>query len=151
VGVDEAVISLCPRPFQLKIHAIFDSHGAGAWRGSAVGVVQSAASRGAAVVWGSAAGDMRKKLPARTRAVVAAADLGLIAFYAKSVSAGTSLAVNTAIARGLPVLAVCAPDVVPPVPRSSGVWFPCSLIGLTPELLNNWCCYSLTNPQLSLL
>jgi hypothetical protein len=94
---------------------------------------------------------MRKKLPARTRAVVAAADLGLIAFYSKTASAGTSLAVNTAVSRGLPVIVVCAPDVVPPIPRGDRVWFPCSLSGLNSVLLKGWSCYSLEIKQLFLL
>ena len=151
VGVDEAVLSACPRPFQLNIQAIFNASGAGAWSGSAVSAVQEAHQNGASVVWGSADGDLRCKLSSRTRAVVCAADIGLLAFYFKSASRGTSLAVNTAVSRGLPVLAVCAPDVVPPVPRGAYVWFPCVLSGLNPALLYGWSCYSLQNKQLFLL
>lgn len=151
VGVDEVALSLCPRPSQLKIHAVFDKAGAGAWSGSAVAAVQRAALHGATVVWGSPSGQMRKKLPARTRAVVNAADIGLVAFFCRLNSSGTMLAVNTAIARGLQVVAVCAPRVAPPVVRGNYEWFPCSFADLPPALLKNWCCYHLTNKQLPLL
>lgn len=151
VGVDEAVITACPRPFQLHIHTVFDQLGAGAWSGSAVEVVQQAVHNGASVSWGSPVGDLRRRLVARTRQVVCAADIGLLAFYSQSVSRGTSLAVNTAVSRGLPVIAVCAPDIVPPVPRGDSVWFPCTLPALNPALLHGWSCHSLQNKQLFLL
>jgi hypothetical protein len=150
VGVDEVVLSLC-RPSQLNVYTIFDRSGAGAWSGSAVGAVNQACGRGASVVWGSARGQMRKKLPARTRAVVNSADIGLVAFFSKVASAGTMLAVNTAIARGLQVIAVCAPDISPPVVCGDHVWFPCSFSDLNPTLLRGWECYHLTNKQLFLL
>ncbi len=151
VGVDEAVLSACPRPFQLKIQAVFNASGGGAWSGSAVSAVQEAHRNGAAVVWGSSGGDLRGRLAARTRAVVCSADIGLLAFYTKSVSRGTSLAVNTAISRGLQVVIVCAPDVLPSVPCGAYVWFPCTLPSLNPALLHGWSCYSLENKQLFLL
>ena len=150
VGVDEVVLLLC-NPSQLNVYTIFDHSGAGAWSGSAVGAVNQACGRGASVVWGSAQGKMGKKLPARTRAVVNSADIGLIAFFSKVASAGTMLAVNTALSHGLPVLAVCVPDVIPSVPRGAGVWFPCVFPDLNPTLLQGWSCYSLENKQLFLL
>lgn len=150
IGVDEVVLSLC-RPSQLNVYTIFDRSGAGAWSGSAVGAVNQACGRGASVVWGSARGQMRKKLPARTRAVVSSADIGLIAFFSKMASAGTMLAVNTALSHDLPVLAVCAPDVMPSIPRGAEVWFPCAFPDLNPTLLQGWSCYSLENKQLFLL
>jgi len=150
VGVDEVVLSLC-RPSQLNVYTIFDRSGAGAWSGSAVGAVNQACGRGASVVWGSARGQMRKKLPARTRAVVSSADVGLIAFFCRVNSSGTMLAVNTAIARGLQIIAVCAPSVAPPIVRGHYEWFPCSFADLPPVLLKNWRCYHLTNKQLPLL
>lgn len=93
---------------RVSCFAAFGADGAGAGQWSAVSVVQGAASLGVAVSWlagGARSRPLSARLAARTRAVVAAASSGLVVFFASPGSRGSLLACQTAVGRGLPVLA----------------------------------------------
>jgi hypothetical protein len=96
VGADAAVISAAVAAgaaARLAVFAAFGVAGAGAWHGSAVAAVQSAASAGASVAW-LAGGDLRVPLPGRlaqrSAAMVAACagGGGLVAFPAAACPTG---------------------------------------------------------------
>lgn len=94
---------------RLSVLAAFGPGGAGAAGSvSAVPLVTAAASAGARVAWwagGPSAVPLQARLAGRTRAVVAAAGVGLVAFIGSPASRGSLLACQLAQARGLPVLA----------------------------------------------
>lgn len=94
---------------RLSVLAAFGPGGAGAAGSvSAVFQVTAAASAGAQVAWwvgGPASVPLQARLAGRTRAVVAAASVGLVAFFGSPASRGSLLACRLAQGRGLPVLA----------------------------------------------
>jgi predicted Rossmann fold nucleotide-binding protein DprA/Smf involved in DNA uptake len=106
-GADAAVISSAPVS-ALRVFAAFGPDGSGsAGSVSAVSVVRQFARRGGWVGWwsGGQRGLLRVRLAARTRAVVSAADAGLVVFPASPSARGSWLAARLAVGRGLPVVA----------------------------------------------
>lgn len=95
-------------PSRASVFAAFGQGGAGAAGSvSAVSVVSAAAAAGFSVTWwagGPASVPVQARLSARTRAVVGAANSGLVAFLGSTSSHGSLLACRVAMARGLPVL-----------------------------------------------
>ncbi len=93
---------------RLSVFAAFGPGGAGAAGSvSAVSQVAAVAAAGASVAWwagGPASVPVRVRLAARTRAVVGAANVGLVAFLGAPSSCGSLLACRVAAGRGLPVL-----------------------------------------------
>lgn len=110
VGADSAVLSSVPVP-ALRVFCAFGPAGAGACGLSAVAPVVAVAASGGSVSWwagGGCAAPLRARLSARSRAVVAAASVGLVVFFGSvpGPRSGSLLAARAAAARSLPVLAV---------------------------------------------
>ena len=107
VGVDSVVLSSVPS-WSVRCFAAFDSCGAGACSLSAVPLVSALPSCGGVVSWlagGSLAVPLPARLSARTRAVVGAASVCAVVFFASPSSRGSFLAARAAASRGLPVFA----------------------------------------------
>jgi hypothetical protein len=110
-GADAAVLSAVPGfipPSLVRCLCAFGSGGVGAGSASAVAQVPRFASAGGSVQWwagGPASVALRVRLAARTRAVVAAANAGLVVFFSSPSSRGSLLACRCAVAQGLPVTA----------------------------------------------
>jgi hypothetical protein len=110
-GSDAAVLSAVPGfipPSLVLCLAAFGPGGVGAGSASAVAQVSRFASAGGTVQWwagGPASVSLRVRLAARTRAVVAAADAGLVVFFGSPSSRGSLLACRCAVSCGLPVVA----------------------------------------------
>lgn len=95
--------------------AAFGAGGLGACSVSAVEVVADHATNGGSVVWWAGGGSsvaLPVRLAARTHAVIGAASVSAVVFFASPNSAGSLLACRLAVGRGLPVFA-----------------FPCSFAG----------------------
>ena len=132
VGADSFVVQACP-PSRLSIFAFFGSDGSGAWSGSAVRSVLSAAAHGADVSWfagGSPAVPFRARLMRRSLAALAEASCAV--FFLASPSSPGSLAVAAAAARaGQPVFVFCCGFAGSPAPLAGldGAWSPSSFCG----------------------
>lgn len=126
VGADSAVLSSVP-PAALRVFAAFGCGGVGACAVSAVSAVAAVAASGGSVAWwagGGSAAPLRARLAARSAAVVSAASVGAVVFFASPVSRGSFLAARLAARRSLPVLAVPFgfSGAVLPLLASGGVW-----------------------------
>jgi hypothetical protein len=110
-GADAALLSAVPGfvpPSLVRCLSAFGPGGAGSGRFSAVGAVSAFAGSGGSVQWwvgGPASVPLRARLAVRTRAVVNAADSGLVVFFASPNSRGSLLACRCAVSRGLAVVA----------------------------------------------
>jgi len=110
-GADAALLSAVPGsvpPSLVRCLAAFGPGGAGAGHASAVSSVSAFARSGGLVRWwagGPASVPLGVRLAVRTRAVIAAADAGLVVFFSSPGSRGSLLACRCAVSRGLPVLA----------------------------------------------
>ncbi len=85
----------------VRVLSAFGPGGQGAGPASAVGPVLAFARAGGSVSWwcgGGASVPLGARLHKRTRAVVGAADAGLVAFFSSPSSRGTLLACRTAVA-----------------------------------------------------
>jgi hypothetical protein len=130
-GADAALLSAVPDsvpPSLVRCLSAFGPGGANSGRFSAVGAVSSFAGSGGSVQWwagGPASVPLRARLAVRTRAVVNAADSGLVVFFASPSSRGSLLACRCAVSKGLPVVAfpVGFPSGKLP-PLGPGSWVP---------------------------
>ncbi|MGZ8956240.1 MAG: hypothetical protein ACXW0G_00225 [Methylosarcina sp.] len=110
-GADAALLSAVPGsvpPSLVHCFAAFGPGGQGSGPFSSVSSVQAFAASGGCMSWwagGPASLPLSSRLAGRTRAVVLAADRGLIVFFGSSSSRGSLLACRLAVARGLPVVA----------------------------------------------
>lgn len=110
-GADAALLSAVPGsvpPSLVCCLCAFGTGGMGSGPASAVGAVSSFVHCGGTVQWwagGPASVPLRVRLAVRTRAVVNAADSGLVVFFASPSSHGSLLACRCAVSRGLPVVA----------------------------------------------
>jgi hypothetical protein len=110
-GADAALLSAVPGsvpPSLVHCLAAFGPGGTGSGPFSAVSQVSAFAGSGGLVQWwagGPASVALRLRLTNRTRAVIAAADAGLVVFFGSPNSRGSLLACRCALSRGLPVLA----------------------------------------------
>ena len=135
IGADqqvvEAVLAAGGQSF-LVVFAVFSPSWLGAWSGSAIGAVMSAARAGASVVW-LAGGALSLPLVARLirRSQVALAGCSASVFFLASPSSRGSLAIaGHAVKVGQPVFAFC--PVVPQSPRGClGQWQPSSFLGFS--------------------
>ena len=128
-GADAACISAaldCDAGRRLSVMAAFGQLGQGASRSvSNVYGVSSAVAGGAAVTWWAGGGEsvpLAARLARRTRAVVGAADAGLVVVMSSPMSRGSLLAARTAAARGLSVVVVPMCFAVPPRDIGAGRW-----------------------------
>jgi predicted Rossmann fold nucleotide-binding protein DprA/Smf involved in DNA uptake len=135
-GADAALLSAVPGsvpPSLVRCFAAFGQGGEGAGPFSAVASVQSFAASGGSVSWwagGPASVPLRSRLAGRTRAVVGAADAGLVAFFASPSSRGSLFACRFALSRGLPVVAFPVGFPAAELPLlSAGSWVPCGAFG----------------------
>ena len=106
-GADTALLATVS-PSRVRCFAAFGSGGVGSGQFSAVAAVSTFAGAGGSVQWwagGSAFVPLRVRLARRTRAVVAAANVGLLVFFGSPNSRGSLLACQCAVLRGLPVVA----------------------------------------------
>jgi hypothetical protein len=135
IGADALVITAvvgAGRADHLRIYAAFGASGAGAWAGSAVSVVMSAARAGAAVIWlaGGAPGavPLRARLAQRSAASLTKASAAVFFMDGD----GTPGSLNTAalaVKRRIQVFAFCA--VQPrPLAGCAGNWQPCQFANL---------------------
>jgi predicted Rossmann fold nucleotide-binding protein DprA/Smf involved in DNA uptake len=137
-GADAFALSACWSAGALSrvsVFAAFGPGGAGAAGSvSAVSVVSAAAAAGAMVSWwagGPVRVPVQARLLARTRRVVGAANVGLVAFFVPSASRGTVLACRLAAERGLPVLAFPVGFPGQRLPSlGSGFWAPSGRAGV---------------------
>ncbi|MBL1265808.1 hypothetical protein [Candidatus Methylomicrobium oryzae] len=135
-GADAALLSAVPGsvpPSLMHCFAAFGPGGEGAGQFSAIAAVQAFAASGGSVCWwagGPASVPLRSRLAGRTRAVVGAADAGLVAFFASPSSRGSLFACSCALSRGLPVVAfpVGFPGAELPL-LGAGSWVPFSILG----------------------
>jgi hypothetical protein len=107
VGVDAVVLSSVPAS-SVQCFAAFASSGAGSCSLSSVAPVRALPKRGGSVSWlagGVLSAPLPVRLAARTRAVVAAASVCAVVFFASPASRGSLLAAGAAVRRGLPVFA----------------------------------------------
>jgi hypothetical protein len=110
-GADAALLSAVPGfvpPSLVRCLSAFGPGGAGSGRFSAVGAVSAFAGSGGFVQWwagGPASVPFRARLAVRTRAMVNAADSGLVVFFSSPSSRGSLLACRCAVSQGLPVVA----------------------------------------------
>ena len=107
VGVDAVVLSAVPASSVLCF-AAFASSGAGSCSLSSVAPVRALPKRGGSVSWlagGLLSAPLPVRLAARTRAVVAAASVCAVVFFASPASRGSLLAAGAAVHRALPVFA----------------------------------------------
>ena len=107
VGVDAVVLSAVP-PRSVLCFAAFAASGAGSCSLSSVAPVRALSKRGGSVSWlagGVLSAPLPVRLAARTRAVVAAASVCAVVFFASPASRGSLLAAGAAVRRGLPVFA----------------------------------------------
>ena len=133
VGVDAAALSAVPVP-ALRVFAAFGPGGVGACRWSAVGLVGAFAARGGSVSWWAGGGPgvpLAARLVSRSRAVVAAASSGVVAFFASPASRGSASACRFAAGRGLPVLAFPLGFAGAALPAlGAGAWVPAGGAGV---------------------
>jgi hypothetical protein len=107
-GADAFALSVLLPQEIAGVFSAFGPGGAGACHVSAVSAVAGVAAAGVPISWwagGSVSVPLAARLSARTRAVVGAATVGLVAYLVPG-SRGTALAVSLARARGLPVFLV---------------------------------------------
>ncbi|MGZ8246217.1 MAG: hypothetical protein ACXWT9_21685, partial [Methylomagnum sp.] len=110
-GADASLLSAVPGsvpPSLVHCFAAFGPGGQGSGPFSSVSAVQAFAASGGSVHWwagGPASLPLRSRLAGRTRAVVSAANSGLIVFFGSPSSRGSVFACRLAVARGLPVVA----------------------------------------------
>lgn len=135
-GADAALLSLVPGavpPSLVRCLCAFGAGGAGSGLFSAVASVSAFAGSGGSVSWwagGVAAVPLHVRLSARTRAVVAAASVGLVVFFGSRRSRGSLLACRCAVARGLPVLAFPVGFAGSGLPLlGAGAWVPVGGLG----------------------
>jgi hypothetical protein len=132
VGADEAALQEAgPGSPAVRVLAAWGPAGEGAGPASAVASVLAHEAAGGPVAWwagGGAAVPLRARLAARTRAVVGAADAGLVVWLRPG-SRGSRLAAEAAVGRGLPVVAFpvgggSLPSLGPGswVPAGAGPW-----------------------------
>jgi carbonic anhydrase/acetyltransferase-like protein (isoleucine patch superfamily) len=129
VGADALVIGSAlaqGAASSLAVHATFASSGAGAWSGSAVQVVQSAAAAGAPVAWlagGALAVSLRARLMRRSLAGLSGSALAV--FF--SPGSGSLAVAGQAVRQGIPVYVFGAS---PALPRGcAGRWVSVRLSG----------------------
>jgi hypothetical protein len=106
-GADAALLATVSPP-RVRCFAAFGACGMGSGEFSAVAAVSAFAGSGGSVQWwagGSVFVPLRVRLARRTRAVVAAANVGLLVFLGSPNSHGSLLACQCAVARDLPVVA----------------------------------------------
>jgi hypothetical protein len=120
---------------RVSVFAAFGPGGAGAAGSvSAVSQVAAAAAAGVSVAWwagGPCSVPVQARLSARTRAVVAAANTGLVAFLGAPTSCGSLLACRLAAARGLPVLVFPLYFPAGHLPSlGAGCWSPSGMAGV---------------------
>lgn len=139
VGVDELVVRCCD-PACLSIAAVFAPDGAGAWSGSAVAAVRSAAAAGARVAWlagGALSLPLRARLARRSSWLAGCcAAGGFVALVAggPAVSPGSWRSAREAVGFGLPVVVfpVDWPGFDPAALPSlgAGAWSPAAAAGV---------------------
>lgn len=127
VGADAAALAAMP-PSAVRCFAAFGPGGAGAWRGSAVAAVAGFAAQGGAVSWlagGPLSVPLPARLAARTSAVVGAASVSVVVFFASPSSRGSALAARLAVGRGLPVFGFACGFPASQLPAlGAGAWVP---------------------------
>jgi hypothetical protein len=135
-GADAALLSAVPGslpPSLVRCFAAFGPAGEGAGPFSAAASVQAFAASGGCVQWwagGAATVPLRSRLAGRTRAVVAAADRGLVAFFGSPSSRGSLFACRLALSRGLPVLVFPVGFPAAELPLlGAGYWVPFGAFG----------------------
>lgn len=132
-GADALVVSAVGSVLPLSsvsVFAAFASDGFGSCPLSSVGPVRSFAARGGVVLWSAGGGPsvpLRRRLSARSAAVVGAASAGVLLFPGPVLGPGSSLVLSLAASRSLPVFSFGG--AVPPggVPCSFG-GVPCSAV-----------------------
>jgi len=144
-GADAALLSAVPGsvpPSLVRCLAAFGPGGMGAGSASAAAQVAAFAGSGGVVQWwagGPASSPLRSRLADRTRAVVAAADAGLVVFFASPSSRGSLLACRCALSRGLPVLAFPVGFSGSNLPvLGAGFWLPFGQFGGFKWVVNNY-------------
>ncbi len=126
-GSDAIVLSELT-PESGSCFAAFGSDGAGSFSSSAVAHVSQFHAAGGSVNWwagGSEYIPLSVRLANRTKAVINAADTGLVVFFGSPTSKGSLLACRIAFSRGLPVFAFpCGfnGSLLPSL--GAGVWVP---------------------------
>jgi predicted Rossmann fold nucleotide-binding protein DprA/Smf involved in DNA uptake len=135
-GADAALLSAVPGsvpPSLVRCFAAFGPGGEGAGPFSAALAVQAFAASGGSVSWwagGPASVPLRSRLAGRTRAVVGAADAGLVAFFGSANSRGSLFACRLALSRGLPVVAFPVGFSAAELPLlGAGSWAPVGAFG----------------------
>jgi hypothetical protein len=135
-GADAALLSAVPGsvpPSLVRCFAAFGPAGQGCGQFSAIAAVQAFAAAGGSVSWwagGPASVQLRSRLAGRTRAVIGAADAGLVAFFGSPSSRGSLFACRLALSRGLPVVAFPVGFPAAELPLlGSGSWLPCGGYG----------------------
>jgi hypothetical protein len=135
-GADAALLAAVPGsvpPSLVHCFAAFGPGGQGAGPFSAVPAVQAFAASGGCVHWwagGPASVQLRSRLAGRTRAVIGAADAGLVAFFGSPSSRGSLFACRLALSRGLPVVAFPVGFPAAELPfLGAGSWVPCGAFG----------------------
>jgi len=138
VGADAAALSAAVSAGfarSVSVFAVGGSSGSGFCSLTALPGVRAAASAGASVSWwsgGPASVPLSARLACRSRACVAAAPGGVVAFLSSPSSAGSLAAVSLAACSGLPVCVFClgfSPSLLP-VPVFGGSWVPAAASGL---------------------
>jgi hypothetical protein len=135
-GADAALLAAVPGsvpPSLVHCFAAFGPGGEGCGQFSAIAAVQAFAAAGGSMSWwagGPASIPLRSRLAGRTRAVVGAADAGLVAFFGSPSSRGSLFACRCALARGLPVVAFPVGFPAAELPSLGlGSWVPCGAFG----------------------
>jgi hypothetical protein len=135
-GADAALLSAVPGsvpPSMVHCFAAFGPGGEGVGPFSAAAAVQAFAAAGGSVSWwagGPASVQLRSRLAGRTRAVIGAADAGLVAFFGSPSSRGSLFACRCALSRGLPVVVFPVGFSAAELPSLGlGSWVPCDAFG----------------------
>lgn len=133
VGADSFALSALPVGAGCCF-AAFGLGGVGACSLSAVEVVADHATNGGSVHWwagGSAAVALPVRLAARTHAVIGAASVSAVVFFASPASFGSLLACRLAVGRGLPVFAFpCCFAGSALLPIGAGAWVSVGSVGV---------------------
>jgi hypothetical protein len=136
VGADAAVLSAGLPVSAVQCFAAFGRGPgfAGAWRGSAASAVGRFAADGGRVSWlagGPLSVPLCARLASRTSAVVSAASVSCVVFFASPASRGSALAARLAVGRGLAVFAFACGFPASRLPAlGPGAWVPVSGAGV---------------------
>jgi hypothetical protein len=136
VGADAAALSAAVAAGcapSVSVFAVGGSSGSGFCSLSALAGVRVAAAAGASVAWwsgGPASVPLAARLACRSRACVAAAPGGVVAFLSSPASAGSLAAVSLAAASGLSVCVFCLGFSPSLLPQLGGSWVPAAAAGL---------------------